>query len=63
MMQPLFVPKWKWDNILMDFDRALSKTTKGSDSIWVVMDRLTKSAHYIPIKIGMSMTKSEEIFF
>ena len=47
----------------MDFDRALSKTTKGSDSIWVVMDRLTKSAHYIPIKIDMSMTKSEEIFF
>jgi len=57
-MQPLFVPVWKWVSISMDFVEALPKTVNGFDSIWVIVDRLTKSAHFIPIKTGMSVTKS-----
>jgi len=57
LMQPLFVPEWKWDSISMDFVGALSKTAKGFDSIWVIVDRLTKSAHFIPIKTGMSVAR------
>ena len=49
-MQPLFVPEWKWDSISMDFVGALPKTVKGFDSIWVILDRLTKSAYFVPIK-------------
>jgi len=62
LMQPLFVPEWKWDSIFMDFVGALSKTVKGFDSIWVIVDRLTKSAHFIPIKTGMSVATLAEIY-
>jgi hypothetical protein len=61
-MQPLFVPEWKWDSISMDFVGALPKTVKGFDSIWVIVDRLTKSAHFVPIKTGMSVAKFAEIY-
>ena len=46
LMRLLFVPEWKWDNISMDFVGAFPKTVKGFDSICVIVDRLTKSAHF-----------------
>ncbi|KAI3790873.1 hypothetical protein L2E82_04266 [Cichorium intybus] len=49
-LQPLDIPEWKWDHVTMDFLMSLPKTLKGHDSIWVVVDRLTKSAHFLPIK-------------
>ncbi|CAI8619104.1 unnamed protein product [Vicia faba] len=49
LMQPLEIPEWKWDNISMDFVTGLPNTLRGCDSIWVIVDRLTKSAHFIPI--------------
>ena len=62
LMQPSFVPEWKWDNISMDFVGALPKTVKGSDSIWVIVGLLTKSTHLFPIKSGMSVAKLAEIY-
>ena len=62
LMQPLFVPERKWDSISMDFVGALPKTVKGFDSIWVIVDRLTKSTHFVPIKTGMSVAKLAEIY-
>ncbi|KAK2449583.1 hypothetical protein QL285_008768 [Trifolium repens] len=50
LLQPLEVPEWKWEHITMDFVGALPKNQKGQDSIWVIVDRLTKSAHFIPVK-------------
>ncbi|KAD3336598.1 hypothetical protein E3N88_32117 [Mikania micrantha] len=41
---------WKWENISMDFITKLPRTTNGKDSIWVIVDRLTKSAHFLPIR-------------
>ncbi|GJT07588.1 putative reverse transcriptase domain-containing protein [Tanacetum coccineum] len=41
---------WKWENITMDFVTKLPKTTSGQDTIWVIVDRLTKSAHFLPMK-------------
>ena len=49
-LQNLNVPEWKWDMITMDFVVGLPKTQKGYDSIWVIVDRLTKSAHFLPVK-------------
>jgi len=46
----------------MDFVGALSKTVKGFDSIWVIVDRLTWSAHFFPIKTGMSVARLAEIY-
>ncbi|WVZ89357.1 hypothetical protein U9M48_035777 [Paspalum notatum var. saurae] len=50
MLQPLAVPSWKWEDIHMDFIVGLPRTQRGYDSIWVIIDRLTKSAHFIPVK-------------
>jgi len=49
-LQPLSIPSWKWEDISMDFIVGLPKTSKGYDSIWVIVDRLTKSAHFLPVK-------------
>ncbi|GJW48756.1 putative reverse transcriptase domain-containing protein [Tanacetum coccineum] len=44
------IPTWKWEKIMMDFITKLPKTSSGHGAIWVIVDRLTKSAHFIPIK-------------
>ncbi|GKD61831.1 hypothetical protein Tco_1299340 [Tanacetum coccineum] len=44
------IPEWKWENITMDFITKLPKTAAGYDLIWVIVDRLTKSAHFLPMK-------------
>nr|GEV23417.1 putative reverse transcriptase domain-containing protein [Tanacetum cinerariifolium] len=48
LVQPL-IPEWKWDNITMDFITKLPKSSQGFDTIWVIVDRLTKSAYFLPI--------------
>jgi hypothetical protein len=50
LLLPLKVPEWKWEEIGMDFIVRLPRTLKGYDSIWVIVDRLTKVAHFIPVK-------------
>jgi hypothetical protein len=50
LLQPLSVPDWKWDDISMDFITGLPITQKGNDSIWVIVDHRTKSAHFLPFK-------------
>ncbi|GJZ83262.1 putative reverse transcriptase domain-containing protein [Tanacetum coccineum] len=45
------IPMWKWERITMDFVTKLPKTSTGHDAIWVIVDRLTKSAHFIPIRV------------
>ena len=54
LLQPLPIPEWKWDKITMDFVTALPRSPKGNNAIWVVVDRLTKSAHFIPFRVGQS---------
>jgi hypothetical protein len=49
LLQPLSIPEWKWDDISMDFILGLPMTAHKFDSIWVIMDRLSKFVHFIPI--------------
>jgi hypothetical protein len=51
MLQPLQVPEWEWEEIATDFVVGLLRTQSGYDSFCVIVDRLTKVAHFIPIKM------------
>ena len=62
MLQPLDIPSWKWEDISMDFIVGLPPTSKGYDSIWVIADRLTKSAHFLPVKTHYSSQQYAEIY-
>ncbi|MCO6516738.1 MAG: DDE-type integrase/transposase/recombinase, partial [Snodgrassella sp.] len=56
------IPEWKWERITMDFVTKLPKTSVGFDAIWVIVDRLTKSAHFLPIKENYSMDKLTRLY-
>ena len=62
LLQPLPIPEWKWELITMDFVFKLPPTTQRHDDIWVVVDRLTKSAHFLPIREKFSPHKLAELF-
>jgi len=61
-LQPLNVPEWKWDQIAMGFVVGLPKAPGGQDSIWVVIDKLTKSAHFLPFHITNLVPKLAEMY-
>ena len=50
LLQQPEIPTWKWEQIAMDFVTGLPRTQAGNDTIWVIVDRLTKSAHFLAIK-------------
>ncbi|WVZ88945.1 hypothetical protein U9M48_035412 [Paspalum notatum var. saurae] len=62
LLQLLKVPEWKWEEITMDFIVGLPRTQKGYNSIWVVVDRLTKVAHFIPVNTTYSGAKLAELY-
>lgn len=62
LMQPLSIPEWKWDSISMEFVSGLPRTAKNCEAIWVVVDRLTKYAHFIPIRMDYPMEKLAELY-
>nr|ABG66286.1 retrotransposon protein, putative, Ty3-gypsy subclass [Oryza sativa Japonica Group] len=62
LLQPLPIPEWKWEEIGMDFITGLPRTPSGYDSIWVIVDRLTKSAHFVPMKTTFDGKKLAELY-
>nr|GFA81949.1 reverse transcriptase domain-containing protein [Tanacetum cinerariifolium] len=56
------IPEWKWEKITMDFITKLPKTTNGYDTIWVIVDRLTKSAHFLPMWENNPMEKLMKLY-
>jgi hypothetical protein len=62
LLQPLKIPEWKWEEIGMDFIVVLPRTQAGHDLIWVIVDRLTKVAHFIPVKMTYSGAKLAELY-
>jgi len=57
LMKPLDFPKWKWEHIIMDFVVGCPKIRRGNDAIWVIMDRLTKSSHFLPTRMDRPVQK------
>jgi hypothetical protein len=62
LLHLLKIPEWKWEEIGMDFIVGLLRTTAGYDSIWVIMDRLTKVAHFILVRITYTGVKLAELY-
>nr|GEY18936.1 putative reverse transcriptase domain-containing protein [Tanacetum cinerariifolium] len=61
LVQPA-IPEWKWDNFTMDFITKLPKSSQGFDTIWVIVDRLTKSAHFLPIRENDLLDKLARLY-
>nr|GEY99828.1 retrovirus-related Pol polyprotein from transposon TNT 1-94 [Tanacetum cinerariifolium] len=62
LLQLLDIPVWKWDEISMDFVTGLPQTQRRHDAIWVVVDRLTKSTHFLSIRKDYSVNRLAETF-
>ncbi|GJY49768.1 putative reverse transcriptase domain-containing protein [Tanacetum coccineum] len=62
LLQQAEIPVWKWERITMDFVSGLPRTPSGYDTIWVIVDRLTKSAHFLPMKKTDSMEKLTRLY-
>jgi hypothetical protein len=62
VLQPLSIPMWKWDDISMDFIVGLPLTARKKDSIWVIVDRLTKTAHFIAVHTTYLVQQYAELY-
>ncbi|KAA3472322.1 DNA/RNA polymerases superfamily protein [Gossypium australe] len=62
LLQPVKIPLWKWERITMDFVSGLPLTSTKKDSVWVIVDRLTKSAHFIPVHTDYSLQKLAKLY-
>jgi hypothetical protein len=61
-LQPSSIPLWKWDDISMDFIVGLPLTARKKDYIWVIVDRLTKTAHFIAVHTTYSVQQYAELY-
>ena len=62
-LKSLEIPEWKWDDITMDFIEGLPKTQSGNDAIWVIVDRLSKIAHFLAIKKNFSAERLAKVYY
>ena len=57
ILQPLEVAEWKWEHVMMDFVTHLPRTPQGHDAVWVIVDRLTKSAHFLAVQMTFTLER------
>lgn len=62
LLQPLPIPEWKWQHVTMDFVTGLPRSTKKNDAVWVIVDRLTKSAHFLPFRMGQTTEQLAKMY-
>ncbi|GJX07609.1 reverse transcriptase domain-containing protein [Tanacetum coccineum] len=62
LLQQPEIPEWKWERIAMDFVTKLPRTSSGHDAIWVIVDRLTKSAHFLPMREDYKMDRLARLY-
>ncbi|GJR25238.1 putative reverse transcriptase domain-containing protein [Tanacetum coccineum] len=58
----MYIPDWKWEEITMDFITRLPRTSSGHDAIWVIVDRLTKSAHFLAVREDYQMERFARLY-
>lgn len=57
LLQQLKIPEWNWERVTMDFVIRLSRSPSGYDLVWVIVDYLMKTAHFIPVKTTYGVAK------
>ena len=57
LLQPLEVAEWKWEHVTMDFVTHLPRTLQGHDAVWVIVDRLTKSTHFLAVQMTFTLER------
>ncbi|GKA66683.1 putative reverse transcriptase domain-containing protein [Tanacetum coccineum] len=62
LLQQPEIPVWKWERIAMDFMTKLPRTSSGHDTIWVIVDRLTKSVHFLPMHKDYKMDRLARLY-
>jgi hypothetical protein len=62
LLHPMMIPEWKWEEIGMDITTGLPRTSKRYDSIWVIVDKLTKVVHFIPVKTTYKVPQLTELY-
>ena len=62
LLNPLPIPQWKWDNITMDFVSNFPLTQRKHDAVWVIVNRLTKSAYFLPVRLDYFMDRLAELY-
>ncbi|XP_034208122.1 uncharacterized protein LOC117621668 [Prunus dulcis] len=62
LLQPLPIPEWKWEHLTMDFVFKLPRTQNKHDGVWVIVFRLTKSAHFLPVRANYTLNKLAKLF-
>ncbi|XP_071918701.1 uncharacterized protein [Coffea arabica] len=62
LLQPLEIPDLKWEHITMHFVTGLLRSQRGHDAVWVIVDRLTKSAHFLPVNMSYSLEKLAKLY-
>ena len=62
LLNPLPIPQWKWDNITMDFMSGFPLTQQKHDAVWVIIDKLTKLAHFISVRMDYSMDRIAKLY-
>ena len=62
MLQPSEIPEWKWEEVTMDFVLGLPRSLEGYDSNWVIVDRITKLAHFLPVKTMNPLKKLAKLY-
>ena len=61
-LQPLAIPEWKWDKISMDFITGFPRTKRGNNAIFVVIDRLSKVAHFLPVRESITASQVADLY-
>ena len=62
LLNPIPILQWKWDDIIIDFVSGFPLTLIKHDSVWVIVDRLTKSAHFLPVRLDYSMDRLKKLY-
>ena len=62
LLNPFAFPQWKWDNITLDFVSGFPLTQKKHDYVWIIVDKLTKSTHFLPVRLDYSMDRLAKLY-